>query len=67
MKIEKAETAGKVIGKFVGKIAGLFVSAGLILWGWNVIAPHLNAPLFTYWEILAMRVALGSVVAMFKN
>ena len=63
---EIKENSGK-IGKIVGKGIGWLLSAGFIYWGWIVIAPHLNAPEFTYWEILAIRMALGSIIAMFKN
>ena len=63
---EIKENSGK-IGKIIGKGIGWLLSAGFIYWGWIVIAPHLNAPEFTYWEILAIRMALGSIIAMFKN
>ena len=66
-KLNKAKENGEKIGKIVGKGIGWFLSAGLIYWGWTVIAPHLNAPEFTYWEIFAIRMALGSIIAMFKN
>lgn len=39
-----------------------FVSAGFIMWGWNTIAPHINCPIFTYWEIFAMRMGLSWVM-----
>lgn len=55
------------LATIIGNVCGWFLSAAFILWGWSVIAPHLNAPLFNYWEIFAMRVALGSVVAMFRS
>ena len=50
----------------LGTVGGWFLSAAFILWGWNVIAPHLNCPLFSYWEILAMRLALGSIASIFR-
>jgi hypothetical protein len=41
-----------------------FVSAGFIMWGWNTLAPHINCPLFTYWEIFAMRMGLSFFMAI---
>jgi hypothetical protein len=41
-----------------------FISAAFILWGWNTIAPYLNAPTFGYWEIFAMRMGLTHVMAI---
>lgn len=61
--MQNAEKAGKV----VGHIIGWFISAGLIMWGWNTVAPHLNAPLFSYWEIFAMRMGFSSIMAIIKH
>ena len=66
-KLNKIKENSEKVGKIVGKGIGWLLSAGFIYWGWIVIAPHLNAPEFTYWEILAIRMALGSIIAMFKN
>ena len=48
-------------------VGNWFMSALFIWWGWNVLAPHLNAPQFGYWEIFAMRMAFGCILAMFKR
>lgn len=53
--------------ELMAKVGGWFVSALFIWWGWNTIAPHLNSPLFSYWEIFAMRMALSSVVKIFHQ
>ena len=45
--------------EFFASIAIWFISAGFIMWGWNTLAPHINCPLFTYWEIFAMRMGLS--------
>ena len=37
------------------------------MWGWNTVAPHLNAPQFGYWEVYAMRMGLKSLIKLFKN
>lgn len=42
-----------------------FISAAFILWGYSTIAPHLNAPLFNYWEIFSMRMALSCIMHAF--
>ena len=54
-----------IIGNFIGKIGFYFLTGAFLYWGWNVVAPHLNAPLFTYWEMMAIRMAIGSLVRMF--
>ena len=56
-KIQKKLTA-ECIGGLMGNAASWLFSAVFIWWGWSVLAPHLNAPLFSYWEIFAMRMAL---------
>ena len=48
----------------IANIATWFVSAGFIMWGWNTLAPHLNCPLFTYWEIFSMRMALSYLMSI---
>ena len=48
-------------------VVNWFMSSVFIWWGWNAIAPHLNAPMFGYWEIFAMRMALGNILAMLKK
>lgn len=47
------------IAQLLATIATWFISAGFIMWGWNTLAPHINCPLFTYWEIFAMRMGLS--------
>lgn len=46
------------IGYFIGIIACRFIGAGFLMWGWNTIASHLNAPIFTYWETFAIYMGL---------
>lgn len=57
----------ELLGTFIGKIIVLFLHAAFIMWGWNVIAPLLGAPVFSYWEIFAMRLAFGSIIKMFRR
>ena len=67
MKFIKNEEIRKSSALLVTGIVGWFISAGFIYWGWTVLAPHINAPEFGYWEILALRLALGSVVKIFAK
>ena len=52
----------KAFGKLIEKTAFIFVSSIFLYWGWTTLAPHLNAPLFTFWEIFAMRMALSHIM-----
>ena len=59
------KTAEK-IGYLIGIIALCFASAGFLMWGWNTIAPHLNAPTFTYWETFAIYMGLNVFAGTFR-
>ena len=61
---ENKKSVGEMLGTVVGKIAVWFVSAAFIMWGWNTIAPHLNVPLFSYWEVFAIRMGLTHLMAI---
>ena len=63
----KDTTMINTIAEFVGYIGATFISAVLIMWGWNTVAPHLNAPQFGYWEVYAMRMGLKSFIKLFKK
>ena len=58
----KKATVKICLSAWVGKVAFWFISAAFIMWGWNTVAPHLNAPLFNYWEIFAIRMALSHIM-----
>ena len=53
-----------LISDIIANIATCFFSAGFIMWVWNTLAPHLNCPLFTYWEIFSMRMALSYLMSI---
>lgn len=55
---EKKNSIFDSITDLIASITVWLISAGFIMWGWNTLAPHLNCPLFTYWEIFAMRMGL---------
>ena len=61
----KEKSLAVVLGEFTGVVLSWFITAGFIYWGWTVVAPHLNAPLFTYWEVFAIRMAVSSLMAIF--
>ena len=61
---ENKKSVSEMLGTVVGKIGVWFVSAAFIMWGWNTIAPHLNAPLFDYWEVFAIRMGLTHLMAI---
>ena len=63
----KNNTPAKILIKILTKICIYFVSALFIWWGWNVLAPHLNAPSFSYWEIFAMRMAFAHIVYIIRK
>ncbi len=60
----KAKEIGEQIGTILGRVAYWFISAVFIWWGWRILAPHLNAPEFTYWETFAIRMGLSYVMAI---
>ncbi len=58
----KKKITAECVGTWVTAVIGWLCSTIFIWWGWSVLAPHLNAPLFDYWEIFAMRMALSCVM-----
>ncbi len=52
------------VSNLIARIGNWFVSA-LFFWGaWSILAPHLNAPEFGYWEIFVIRMALSNLCAI---
>lgn len=64
-KREEAKRLAAILGEITGIIIRWFITAGFIYWGWTVLAPHLNAPLLTYWEVFAIRMAVSSLMTIF--
>ena len=60
----REERIGRKVGKLLAKFIVWLISAGLIMWGWNTVAPHLNCPQFSFTEIFAMRMGLSQVMAI---
>lgn len=63
---KKQETVDN-ISNIIARVCTWFLSSAFILWGWNVLAPHLKAPLFGYWEIFAMRMAFSSIFSIIRH
>lgn len=51
--------------KSLANVIGWFVSSAFIMWGWNTLAPYINCPPLSYWEIFAIRMALSYTLAIF--
>lgn len=70
MKNATEKKVSESISELLASIVIWFISAGFIMWGWNTLAPHINCPIFTYWEIFAMRMGLSffmSIIWQKKN
>ena len=67
MLSEKAKAKIDVVAEWVAQVIIWFISAGFMMWGWNTVAPHLNAPTFNYWEIFSIRMMLSSIVGIFNK
>lgn len=65
--MENVKSIAFKIGYLIGTIAYRFIAAGFLMWGWNTIAPHLNAPTFTYWETFAIYMGLNVFVGVFRR
>ena len=56
--VKNEKSIGDAITDLLSTAIKWFISSAFIMWGWNVLAPHINAPQFGYWEIFAMRMGL---------
>lgn len=54
----------RVMSAIVAKVLYWLASTAFILWGWNILAPHLNAPLFSFWEMFAIRMAFTNFTSI---
>lgn len=54
-----------VIIDALAEIAKYFISALFMWWGWSVLAPHLNCPIFSYMEVFAIRMMFSWVMYIF--
>ena len=65
--MENVKSLAFKIGYFTGTIAYRLIASGFLMWGWNTIAPHLNAPTFSYWETFAIYMGLNALVGVFRK
>lgn len=65
--MENVKSIAFKIGYLIGTIAYRLIAAGFLMWGWNTIAPHLNAPTFSYWETFAIYMGLNALVKVFRK
>lgn len=65
--MENVKSIAFNIGYLTGTIAYRFIAAGFLMWGWNTIAPHLNAPTFSYWETFAIYMGLNALAKVFRK
>lgn len=63
--MENSKSLAEKVGYLIGIIMLCFASAGFLMWGWNVLAPHLNTPTFTYWETFAIYMGLDALAGVF--
>lgn len=66
-KMSKEQSIGTAIGTVVGEVLVWFINAGFLMWGWNTIAPHLNCPILSYWEVFAIRMGIDALAKIFKR
>lgn len=65
--MENVKSIAFKIGYLTGTIAYRLIASGFLMWGWNTIAPHLNAPTFSYWETFAIYMGLNALAKVFRK
>lgn len=65
--MENVKSIAYKIGYLIGTIAYCLIASGFLMWGWNTIAPHLNAPTFSYWETFAIYMGLNTLTKVFRK
>ena len=66
--IKEEMSIAKILGIILCTIGGLCIRAALLMWSWNIIAPHFDAPIFTYWEWIVIYYDLRIIGnALFKK
>ena len=48
---------------FLASVPTILINGLLVYLGWNILAPHLNAPTFSWWECTLIVAAVRTVVA----
>lgn len=61
------KTTAKVIGEFIGSVIAIFIKALFIYVGLGILRNYgIAIPMFTYWEVLLLRIALGNIYPNYK-
>lgn len=60
MKNEKKSVSDSII-ELSATVAVLFLEALCVFGAWSILAPHFNAPLFTYWQTMLFLLAFRAV------
>jgi Co/Zn/Cd efflux system component len=61
------KTWAVLLGDVLGDIAVWLLTALFLWWGWSVLAPLLNAPMFSYMEMVALRVGFHGVARTIRS
>lgn len=61
------ETVAKNLGEIIGTTCCWLIETGFIYWGYLTLAPHLNAPEFTYMEIFSIRMGLAYLLKVIRG
>lgn len=60
MNTEKKSARDNII-ELITTVTVLFLEVLFIFGAWSILAPHFNAPLFTYWETMLILLAFRAV------
>ncbi len=61
MNTEKKSTRDSII-ELVTTVVVLFLEVLFVFGAWSILAPHLNAPLFTYWQTMLFLLAFRAII-----
>ncbi len=52
----------KYITKLIEILLIIFIRIGFVYWAWSIVAPHLNAPIFSFWQVLVIYLAIRMIL-----
>ena len=58
------KTFKEYVAELIARLIHYCVSAFFIMWGWNTLAPYIDAPTFAFLEILAIRMGFTHFMAI---
>ena len=65
--LKEKKSLSDSLSDLMAVIVAHFLGALFMWWGWNVIAPLLMLTTLTYWEMLAVRLGICTVINMFEK